>query len=104
MRWLENTNMAIGIQHYLIDVLTSLTYEALTLPFWTFIRPRCKEIGLLRGLDLPTSCINSFHHQQLFVHTASLPRKLFYVYFTLKQTNQTRPLALSSIPYILSIS
>lgn len=44
---LENTNMAIGIQHYLIDVVKLLAYEALLAPFRTFIRPCCKDSCLV---------------------------------------------------------
>lgn len=77
--------MAIGIQHYFIDVVTLLAQEALLVSIWTFVCPHCKHVCLVPQSWL--FCIShtiSLDRQASFLSDSCLQTRHFHIYFALK--------------------
>ena len=87
---LKTTEMAIGIQRFLIDVVTLLAHEALFLPLRTFPYLRIVRTSTCSlGHQPSTFYTNSLHRQTSFLSDSYLPSRQLHIYLTLRPASQT---------------
>ena len=87
---LKTTEMAIGIQCFLIGVVTLPAHEALLLPLRTFPYLRIVRTSTCSvGHQFSTYYINSLHRQISLLTDSYLPNRQPYIYLAQRPASQT---------------